>query len=57
MAIFFGVTKGNGTGKCKICGKKIKKNSPQVVAEGFQDSSRAHVECIEKKIKKLKEKK
>ena len=37
---------GSGRGKCWQCGKIIGKGVPQVVAEGYRDSSRMHLSCL-----------
>lgn len=41
--------KGNGTGTCKMCGKRIAKGDDQIVALGYNDSGRIHLKCVIKK--------
>ena len=52
MAITMRVTEGSGRGTCSKCRQIIKKGEKQVVATGYQDSSRCHLNCLvpEKKV-------
>jgi hypothetical protein len=41
---------GSGRGSCAWCNAKIAKGEPQIVAQGWRDSSRYHVHCVIKDI-------
>ena len=41
----------NGTGYCKICGKRIKKGTKQLIAWEWKASGRAHKTCILKLLR------
>uniref|UniRef100_A0A6M3LJA8 PARP-type domain-containing protein n=1 Tax=viral metagenome TaxID=1070528 RepID=A0A6M3LJA8_9ZZZZ len=53
MAIYIEASIASGRGTCRICDKKIERNTVQIVGWGWKNSGRVHYLCIKEQIHEL----